>query len=172
MSWFVICTVHLLRSGLNNEDGIQSAPLTETLYCTSTRRERGNPKTENKRGMLMRRACARTLSPRSFLLLGLAAHTQPALRTGLMALAWRLLHVSQRAILGLMATITVPGCTSAGQDPTSGTPRSVRSPSPLKVVTRRLPAMRASLYIRAESALLADPLRHTVISAARAGLSK
>ena len=28
----------------------------------------------------------------------LAAHTQPALRTGLMAPAWRLLHVSRRAI--------------------------------------------------------------------------
>ena len=62
---------------MNNEDERQSAPLTETLYCTSTRRassryagETGEqtPKTENKRGMLMRRACARTLSPRSFLL--------------------------------------------------------------------------------------------------------
>ena len=38
MSRFVICTVHLLFSGLNNEDGRQSAPLTETLYCTSTHR--------------------------------------------------------------------------------------------------------------------------------------
>ena len=30
-----------------------------------------------------------------------AAHTQPALRTGLMAPAWRLLHVSRRVILDL-----------------------------------------------------------------------
>ena len=32
-------------------------------------RNEENPKTENKRGMLMRRACPRTLSPRSFMLL-------------------------------------------------------------------------------------------------------
>ena len=31
----------------------------------------------------------------------LAAHTQPALRTGLIAPAWRLLHVSRRVILDL-----------------------------------------------------------------------
>ena len=31
----------------------------------------------------------------------LTAHTQPALRTGLMAPAWRLLHVSRRVILDL-----------------------------------------------------------------------
>ena len=68
-------------------------------------RNEETPKTENEGGMLMlmRRACARALSPRSFLLLGaqLAAHTQPALRTGLRAPAWRLLHVSRRVTLDL-----------------------------------------------------------------------
>ena len=34
----------------------------------------------------------------------LAAHIQPALRTGLMAPAWRLLHVSRRVILDLTRT--------------------------------------------------------------------
>ena len=38
MSRFAIYTVHLLCSGLNNEDERQSAPLTETLHCTSMRR--------------------------------------------------------------------------------------------------------------------------------------
>ena len=57
--------------------------------------------TENKRGVLMRHACARTLGPRSFFGAGAkpAAHTQPVLRTGLMASAWRLVHVSRRVIL-------------------------------------------------------------------------
>ena len=50
----------------------------------------------------MRRACARTLSPRSYLVLEhRLAHTQPALRTGLMAPAWRLLHISRGLILDL-----------------------------------------------------------------------
>ena len=70
------------------------------------RQERGKKRkknaTENEREMLMRRACARTLSPRSFLLLEHRVQpTQPALRTGLMAPAWRLLHVSRRLILDL-----------------------------------------------------------------------
>jgi len=55
--------------------------------------------TDNEREMHMRRACARVLSPRSFLLLAraqLAAHTQPGLRADPMALALRLLHVSRR----------------------------------------------------------------------------
>ena len=66
-------------------------------------RNEETPKTYNKIGMLMRRACARALSPRSFFAAGaqLAAYTQPALRTGLMAPAWRLLHVSRRVILDL-----------------------------------------------------------------------
>ena len=38
MSRIKIYTVYLLCSGLNNEDERQSAPLTETLHCTSTRR--------------------------------------------------------------------------------------------------------------------------------------
>jgi len=56
-------------------------------------RDEDTLKTDNEGDMLMRRACASTLSPRSFFAAGvqLAAHTQPALRTGLMAPAWRLL---------------------------------------------------------------------------------
>ena len=50
----------------------------------------------------MRRAYARTLSPRSFSAgAQLEAHTQPALKTGLMAPAWRLLHVSWEEALDL-----------------------------------------------------------------------
>ena len=66
-------------------------------------RNEETPTTENEVGMLMRRASARILSPRSFFAAGahLAAHTQPALRTGLMAPAWRLLHVSRGVILDL-----------------------------------------------------------------------
>ena len=36
MSRFVIYKVHLLYSGLNNEDERQSTPITETMHCTST----------------------------------------------------------------------------------------------------------------------------------------
>ena len=39
----------------------------------------------------------------------LAAHTQPALRTGLMAPAWRLLHVSRREIPDLTQVATFSG---------------------------------------------------------------
>ena len=64
-------------------------------------RERGRngeiPATENKREVLMRRACALTPSPRSILL-----RTQP---TGLMAPAWRLLHVLWRASRDLTARL-------------------------------------------------------------------
>ena len=38
MSRFVIYTLHLHCSGLIFEDERQSAPLTEALHCTSTRR--------------------------------------------------------------------------------------------------------------------------------------
>ena len=38
MSRLVIFTVYLLCSGLDNEEERQSAPLTDALYCTSTRR--------------------------------------------------------------------------------------------------------------------------------------
>ena len=49
-------------------------------------------KTENKRDMLMRRACARTPSPRSFLLLEHSFQPTPIplCKTGKMAPAWRL----------------------------------------------------------------------------------
>ena len=92
--------MYLLCSGLNNEDERQSAPLTETLYCTSTRRassrcagetgtRRGGNATENEREMLMRRACARTLSPRSLLLLEHRLQPTPSPLCGLAS--WPLL---------------------------------------------------------------------------------
>ena len=105
MSRFVTYTVYLLCSGLNNEDERQGAPLTETLWkCASSRfagggRNEETPATENERAVLMPRACARTLSSRSFLLLEHSLpYTQPALWTGPMSPAWRLLHVSRIAI--------------------------------------------------------------------------
>ena len=74
MSRFAIYTVYLLCRGFSNGDGRHSTPLTETLYCTSTRRtssrytgETGTRKPPTT--MLMPRACARTLGPRSLLLL-------------------------------------------------------------------------------------------------------
>ena len=55
-------------------------------------RNEKNPVTENEREMLMRRACARTPSPRSFLLLehSLKPTPSPLCKTGQMAPAWRL----------------------------------------------------------------------------------
>jgi len=101
-----ICTfkVHLLCSGLNNEDERQSAPFTETLYFTPTRYagETGTRKPPQQR---MREKClcaapAYVHTARVAIASGaqLAAHTQPALRTGFMAPAWRLPHVSRRAV--------------------------------------------------------------------------
>ena len=86
--------MYLLCSGLNNEDERQSAPRTETLYCTSTRRassryagETGTneetPTTGNEGEMLMRRACARTLSPLSLLLLEHSFQPTPSPLCGL-----------------------------------------------------------------------------------------
>ena len=75
MARFVMYAVYFLCSGLNNEDGGQSAPLTETLLHSHAPRlialhggDRNEEilKTENYREMLMRRASARTLSPCSF----------------------------------------------------------------------------------------------------------
>ena len=91
---FVIFTVYLLCCGLGHRDGRQSTPRTEILYCTSTRRApsrcagetqtRKPPSqiqtltTENQRDMLMRRACACALSPRSFLLLEHSLQSTPS----------------------------------------------------------------------------------------------
>ena len=72
-----------------------------------------------------------------------------------------------------LTTIIVSDCTSAGQDPTPGTPRSARGlPRRSKPWQGAFRAMRVSLHLRFESTLLADSLRHTVASAARAELSK
>ena len=73
--------------------------------------ERGNhAATYNEGGVLMHRACARKLSPCSFFAAGeqLAANTQPALRTGLTAPAWRLLHVPRREVPDLKASSHLP----------------------------------------------------------------
>jgi len=95
MSQFVIRTAHLLCSGFDYEDGRQSAPLTETLtlHCTSTRHAtsryageavtRKPPQTENEREVLIRRACARTLNPRSLLLLEHSTQPTPSPHYGL-----------------------------------------------------------------------------------------
>ena len=72
-----------------------------------------------------------------------------------------------------LTTTIVSDCASAGQDPTPGTPRSARGlPRRSKSWQGAFRAMRVSLLIRFESTLLADSLRHTVASAARAELSK
>ena len=57
---------------------------------------------------LERRRCGYT-QPTQLIAAGeqLAAHTQPVLRTGLMAPAWRLLHASQRAILGTLPLLII-----------------------------------------------------------------
>ena len=96
MSRFVIYTVYLLCSGLDNEDERQSGPLTETLYCTPMRRASsryGTRKTPQqkiiKREVLLRRACAHALSPRSFLLLEQSLQPTPSPLCGLAS--WPLL---------------------------------------------------------------------------------
>ena len=78
MSRFLIHTKCLLCSGLNNEDERQSAPLTGALCCFHAPRldalrggdwNEETPVTENKKDMLLRRFCARTLSRCIILLL-------------------------------------------------------------------------------------------------------
>ena len=71
-------------------------PLTEALYCTPTRRASGEtgtrneetPTTENMREVLMRRTCARALSPRSFLLLERSLQPTPSPLCGLASCLW------------------------------------------------------------------------------------
>ena len=78
MSRFAIYKVYLFCSGLNNEDERQRAPpyrdpvlnyAPRLIALHGRDRNEENPKTENKENVLMRRARARTLSPRSFFLL-------------------------------------------------------------------------------------------------------
>ena len=84
--------MYFLCSGLGNEDERKNAPLTEALYCTSTPRAiaiRGGdrkeetPTIENEREMLMRRTSARTLNPRSSLLLEHTFQPTPSSLCGL-----------------------------------------------------------------------------------------
>ena len=104
MSRFEIYTVHFLSSGLNNEDEKQSATLHETLYCTSTRRassryagETGMRKPPQQRmgekgpcaAPARLRACTRTPSPCSFLLLENSLQPTPSPLFGLAS--WPLL---------------------------------------------------------------------------------
>ena len=92
MSRFAIRTVYLLCSGMNNDF---HAP--RLIALRGGDRNEETPATENEREVLIRRACARTLNPRSFKLLerSLQPHAHPFLWTSLMAPAWRLLHVSR-----------------------------------------------------------------------------
>ena len=100
MSRFEIYTVHLPCSGLNNEDERQSAPpyRDPVLHFHAPRlvalrggdKNEETPTTENEREMLMRRACARILSPRSFLLLEHSLQPTPSPLCGL-APSWPLL---------------------------------------------------------------------------------
>jgi hypothetical protein len=110
MSRFVICTVYLLCSGLGNGDERQSAPLTKTLYCTSALRassryagETGTRKPQNREYGRYAGAPRTYTQPAQLFATEahLVARTHPALRTGPMASAWRLLHVSRRLILDL-----------------------------------------------------------------------
>ena len=67
-------------------------------------RNEETPATRNEREMLIYAPCLRTYNqPAQHFSAGaqLAANTQPTLRTGLMAPAWRLLHVPRGEILDL-----------------------------------------------------------------------
>ena len=78
MPRFEIYTVYLLCSGLNNEDEkwfvkppscrgpVLHFHAPRLIALRGGDRNEETPKTENKRDVLVRRACARTLSPRSF----------------------------------------------------------------------------------------------------------
>ena len=91
--------MYLLCSGLNNEDERQSAPpyRDSALHFHAPRLIARIEKSSYAPRL-------RTYTqPAQLFAAGaqLAAHTQPALRTGLMAPAWRLLHVSRRVIFYL-----------------------------------------------------------------------
>ncbi len=111
MSRFVIYTVHHLCSGFDNEKERQSAPLPRPRIAlpraAPSPRCAGETGTRKPPGMSEECLCAAPAHVHRaravFFTAGaqLAAHTQPALRTGLMAPAWRLLHVSRRVILDL-----------------------------------------------------------------------
>ena len=122
MSRFGIFAVYLLCSGLNNEDKRQSAPYRDpVLHVHAPRlialrggdRDEVNPKAKNKGGMLMRRACARTPSPRSFLLLEHRLQPTPSPLCGLASseAPWALLgafSISRRSIYDLVRTRSWP----------------------------------------------------------------
>ena len=108
MSQFLLCTVYLLCSGLNNEDEDerQSAPPYRgpVLHFHAPRlialrggdRNEETPKTENEREVLMCRVCAYTPSPRSFLLLEHRLQPTPSPLCGLAS--WPLLGACSMCI--------------------------------------------------------------------------
>ena len=109
--------VHLLYSGLNNENETQSASYRNTalhFYAPRLVALRGEARTketpQHRTVMLMPRAFARARSPRSFWGAGElhVAHTKPALPTGLMAPARHLLHVSRGVIIDLREGLRAP----------------------------------------------------------------
>ena len=90
--------MYILCSGLNNEDRRQSAPPHRgpVLHFHEPRlialRAGGDmneetPTTDNEKEMLICRACARTLSPRSFLLLESSLEPTPSPLCGMAPLA-------------------------------------------------------------------------------------
>jgi len=102
--------MHGAAPRLNNEDERQSAPLTGTLYCTSTHRassryagETGTrkPPKQRTRGVCLCAAPAYVHSARAaFCCLSTACSPHQAPLCGLASWpAWRLLHESRRAIL-------------------------------------------------------------------------
>ena len=111
MSRFVIYTVYLLCSGLNNEDERPSAPpyRDPVLHFHAPRpialrggdrNEEARRNREGERSDYAPRLRTYTGPTQPSLLLehSFQPNTKPALRTGLMAPVWRLLHVSRKAI--------------------------------------------------------------------------
>jgi hypothetical protein len=113
---YVTWVLDLLCSGLDNEDERQSAPLTEALYCTSTRRasSRCAWETAGKRKLPQQRTREKCLCAvaahvhtvrGAFCCWSEACSPHPARYAGWSrAFCWRLLHVSRRAILDLTRT--------------------------------------------------------------------
>ena len=112
-SWVYVAVCNMngvfsLCSGLNNEDGRQSAPLTEILHCTSTRHasyaKRGGGHELPQQRTREKCICAAPANANPVLQLftagdPLAARTQPALNTGIKAPAWRLLKLPEELFL-------------------------------------------------------------------------
>ena len=79
-------------------------PRTAPHRATWGRQERGNPQNKEQDRYAYAPRLRTYTQPAQLFAAGvqLTAHTQPALRAGLMAPAWRFLHVFRRVIPGLM----------------------------------------------------------------------